>query len=568
MHSDSHLRFRVWPVLLWGLLLYLVMATFFGLFFTAADFLRDWATQKGGHTPQHRPSNWTLWVQLVVLALGTGAASWWHRPLRRIFRSFRGGLAPVEGERALAQKRLFQSPLVLGLGLPLVLGTVQVVLTLSWLLTTGEGLRRLPPEVRSLPVNLIFLALSGFFCYIWQKHRIQKFWLKPMFSAETLTSQLPSSRDKGIGHTLTLLAILSAVLPVGVVLTLLATGITQVGDSSSLTAEQWSLLLGNEDFGKHAAGMVAEFKMQSVPILWIDTIDTWRILIGSILGVVFMLGYVFLVYHWIAGDLTSPLYALRRAMQRVQQGETGTPEPVTSDNEIGQLTLGFNKMMKGLGERDRIKGLFGQYLTQEVSEAILDGRVKLGGDRYEVTVLFTDIRDFTALSEQLEPEEVFGFLNEYLDAMIEVLVARGGFIDKFLGDGILTVFGLPVATDDHAVAAFEAARSMKETLKDLNLHRVAEGKVPIAIGSGLHSGPVIAGNVGSSRKLQFTVIGDTVNLASRLEGLNKRYGSALTLSDSTWHRLPERLRASLPFVKEDNVEIRGKKDPVTLYRLD
>lgn len=253
-------------------------------------------------------------------------------------------------------------------------------------------------------------------------------------------------------------------------------------------------------------------------------------------------------------------------MKRVEDGHAVAPLPVMTSNEVGQLTLGFNRMMKGLDERDRIKGLFGQYLTTEVSQAILDGRVNLGGDRYDVTVLFTDIRDFTALAERLSPEDVFAFLNQYLDAMIEVLVARGGFIDKFLGDGILTVFGLPVRSDTHAEAAFLAARDMQARLADLNAQRVAAGQVPIAIGSGLHSGPVIAGNVGSSRKLQFTVIGDTVNLASRIEGLNRTWSSSVTLSAETWSQLPPDLQA-LPFVVEENVEIRGKKDPVTLYRL-
>ena len=543
-------------MLVWGLLTYLVMASFFGLFFVGADLMKTRAV--AASLTARSSEGWSVWVQLATLALGLVAVTRWHQPVVRVFRSLRAGREPDEHDRRLAQKRIFRSPLVVGIGLPLVLGLVHA--GVAWVF--------LRPDLRALPVNLLFLVLSGFFSYLWQRHRIQTRYLVHLFTPVELATNLPPTQDKSIGHTLFILAVLSSVLPVAVVLTLLASGVTRVADSSTLTPAQWSLLLGSEALGQRAPALLATFGLQSVPVLLINTLDTWRILIGSVLGVGFMLGYVFFVFRWVGGDLTAPLYALRDAMRRVEDGHPEPAQPVVTGNEIGELTLGFNRMMKGLTERDRIKGLFGQYLTREVSEAILDGRVNLGGDRYEVTVLFTDIRDFTALSEQLSPEEVFGFLNEYLDTMIDVLVARGGFIDKFLGDGILAVFGLPVRSEGHAFAAFEAARDMQTKLKELNSGRLAVGKPAIAIGSGLHSGPVIAGNVGSSRKLEYTVIGDTVNLASRLEALNKRWGSAVTLSEATWRSLPGAMRSTLPFVREEDVEIRGKKDKLTIYRLD
>ena len=560
-------RFRLWPVLIWGLLIYLVMAMFFGIFFVMSDMLKYEAVRASAAAGPRPGLGWTSGVELATLVLGLGLVTWWHAPLKHTLVALTRGQAPRPKDLEQAQKRIFRSPLVVGIGLPAALGLVLIAFSLGHMSSPAALVHELPPEARSLPINLMFLALSGFFSYLWQRHRIQTRYLIHLFTPTELATRLPPTGARTIGHTLWVLAVLSALLPVGVVLTLLGTGVTRIADTTSLSATQWSIILGSETLGQQAPVLLRHWGIEGVPVLLINTIDTWRIVIGSVLGVAFMLGYLFFVFRWVAGDLTSPVYTLRDAMKRVEEGHRESPQPVVTGNEIGELTLGFNRMMKGLDERDRIKGLFGQYLTREVSEAILDGRVKLGGDRYEVTVMFTDIRDFTALSDRLQPEEVFGFLNEYLDAMIEVLVAKGGFIDKFLGDGILTVFGLPVRSEDHALAAFEAAQAMQATLVALNQRRSAEGKVPIAIGSGLHSGPVIAGNVGSSRKLQFTVIGDTVNLASRLEGLNKRYGSALTLSDSTWQRLPETLRSSLPFIREEGVEIRGKRDPVTLYRL-
>jgi len=563
MPSSSVPRFRLWPVLLWGFLTYLVMAAFFGLFFLASDMLKAEALHVGAGHARPAEATWSLWVELFTLVLTFVAVQVWHGPLRRTFQALHRGRTPSPRDALLARRRIFSSPLVVGIGLPAVAGLVLVAVTLAHM-PHGAGL---PPETRALPVNLLFLSLTGFFSALWQRHRIQTRYLPLLFTDAELASRLPPSRDRGIGPTLVLLAIMSAVLPVAVVLTLLGTGVTVVPDTTVLTENQWALLLGDTALGQQAAVLIDFFGLGRVPVLLVNTIDTWRIVLGSALGVCFMLGYVFFVFRWAAGDLTAPLFVLRDAMKKVETGSDQAGLPVVANNEVGELTLGFNRMMKGLGERDRIKGLFGQYLTQEVSEAILAGQVNLGGDRYDVTVLFTDIRDFTALSDQLPPEEVFGFLNEYLDAMIEVLVARGGFIDKFLGDGILTVFGLPVRTDNHAEAAFLAASDMQNKLTELNARRLAAGKPPIAIGSGLHSGPVIAGNVGSSLKLQYTVIGDTVNLASRIEGMNKRWSSAVTLSEETWNRLPEDLRRTQPFLRETNVEIRGKKDPVTLYRL-
>lgn len=558
-------RFRTWPVLVTGLFLYLLMSVFFGLFFVGVDEFKA-SLAVIPPEPNREAFGW-LSAELGLL-VAAGLVVWlYHGPLRRTFAALRAGLSPRPVDWTRARTRVFRSPVLLGLGLPLVLGLSELLLMGAWMMSPGHRVSDLPPELREVPLTLVFLVLAALFCSTWLRHRVQTLWIRHLFSPQELAERLPPTRNRGLLWTLGFLALLASALPVAVVLVLLFSGLSDASGTPRLSDDQWTLLLGTPTLDSDARALINEFRLEQVPLLYVNSIDTWRLVLGSTVGVVFSLGYVFLIFRWIGGDLTTPLLSLRRALGRLEAQGTTDPEPVLTDNEVGQLTLGFNRMLQGLGERDRIKGLFGQYLTSEVSQAILDGRVKLGGDRYDVTVMFTDIRDFTALSESLPPEEVFTFLNEYLDAMIEVLVAKGGFIDKFLGDGILTVFGLPVPREDHAAAALEAAEALEVTLAQLNRRRADLGQVPIAIGSGLNSGPVIAGNVGSQRKLQYTVIGDTVNLASRLEGMNKRWGTTLTLSQATWDRLPEEVRQARDFVCEPGVEIRGKKDPVTLYRL-
>jgi adenylate cyclase len=377
-----------------------------------------------------------------------------------------------------------------------------------------------------------------------------------------------------VRENLTLVLTLATLLPVIVVALFIGTGISTVGTFSSLSSDQRALLFGEEggaslpsiDFRglprEHSGGL----SLDDLPVPLIAPLDTLRIAAGLSLGLAIVLVYVFLIARWTSLDIVGPLEVLRANIDRAREGDLSALTPATTANEVGELTVGVNAMLKGIAERGRIKELFGQYLTKEISEAILDGRVKLEGARYEATVMFTDIRGFTAMSERLSPEEVFAFLNDYLGRMIDVIAARGGIIDKFLGDGILAVFGLPVATDSHAADAFGAAMDMRRALAEMNAERAAAGREKVRIGIGMHTGEVIAGNVGSAKKLQFTVIGDTVNLASRIEGLNKDYGSYLLVSGETHARLGDATRSER-FERIAGAVVRGKSERVDLYRL-
>ncbi|MCB1178800.1 MAG: adenylate/guanylate cyclase domain-containing protein, partial [Leptospiraceae bacterium] len=240
---------------------------------------------------------------------------------------------------------------------------------------------------------------------------------------------------------------------------------------------------------------------------------------------------------------------------------------VKSNDAIGELGEVIYKMLHGREEKEKVKSLFGQYLTREVSEEILNGRVKLGGDKFEATIIFSDIRNFTSMSEKMAPEEVLSFLNSYMEYMIDVIVEHGGIIDKFMGDGILATFGVPVRNDNHAEKALLAAKAMQAALSKLNEERKIENLSEIKIGIGIHTGIVIAGNIGNKHKTEYTVIGDTVNLASRIEGLTKSYNSSILISDSTYKQLPDKLKQELTLNELPNSSVRGKKETVNLYEV-
>jgi adenylate cyclase len=219
-------------------------------------------------------------------------------------------------------------------------------------------------------------------------------------------------------------------------------------------------------------------------------------------------------------------------------------------------------------ERQRARDTFARFISPAVVDQLLDGPggLELGGLRAEVTVMFSDIRGFTTFSASRSPEAVVDVLNRYLDEMAGAILANGGTIASFIGDGIMAVFGAPIEQEDHADRALSAAREMLEIrLPAVNEWLAANDLEPFEIGIGLNSGPVLAGMVGSEERLDYTAIGDTVNAASRLEGMTKDTPHSLLLSDSTREALVRTPPSEVEFV--DELEIRGRSEAIAVWGL-
>ncbi len=185
-------------------------------------------------------------------------------------------------------------------------------------------------------------------------------------------------------------------------------------------------------------------------------------------------------------------------------------------------------------EQQRVRQAFARYVSREVADQILGAEnVFASGSRRDVTILFSDIRGFTSLSEDMAPEEVVSQLNDYFEAMVEAIFRHGGTVDKYIGDGIMAIFGAPIACDNHAVRAAQTAVAMREALERLNERRAAAGLPHLKIGIGLHTGDCVIGNIGSPERLDYTAIGDVVNTASRIEGLTKEFGVDILASATT-----------------------------------
>jgi class 3 adenylate cyclase len=270
-----------------------------------------------------------------------------------------------------------------------------------------------------------------------------------------------------------------------------------------------------------------------------------------------VLGYLF------SRKFAKPIEVLSQGVASVADGNLSARIPVTSQDEIGLLADNFNKMLEGLKERDFIKETFGKYVAAEIRDEILKGKIPLDGEMKQVTVLFADLRNFTRLSEKTPPKEMAKIINEYFKEMTEAIHHQKGLVLQFIGDEIEAVFGAPLPVEDHPIKAVEAALEMRRRLITVNRRLAQQGIPGLAHGIGIHTGGVLAANVGSPERLSYTLIGDTVNLASRIQELNKDFATDILISQATQDGLKDRYAIR----KIEPTSIRGKEEIVALYEV-
>jgi adenylate cyclase len=231
------------------------------------------------------------------------------------------------------------------------------------------------------------------------------------------------------------------------------------------------------------------------------------------------------------------------------------------------LLLENSMLLRHISDMEnKIRKMFSKFVPSEIIDDMIgkkDSSSLLIGEKRNVTILFADIRSFTEISENNKPEKVVAFLNSYLEVMVHIIQRHGGTIDKFIGDAILAVFGAPKSYEDNSMRAVKAAQEMIEALETIDCDQIKIPNGVLSIGIGIHEGDVIVGNIGSSNKFDYTVIGDSVNLASRIEGLTKYYHSGVIISQSVKEKLDNKF-----LLREiDSVRVKGKENPVLLYSL-
>lgn len=283
-----------------------------------------------------------------------------------------------------------------------------------------------------------------------------------------------------------------------------------------------------------------------------------------------------LVSFAVARNVRKPLTKIIYAAGAIAGGELNTRIQMDRQDEFGIMSRHFDLMAEGLQERAFIRETFGRYMSEDVARMLLDRRKgeKLNGEERVTTVLFSDLRGYSTISEQIPPSKVVEMLNQYLEAMNELIDLHHGCVIEFLGDAILAVFGAPYYIADHSEQALRCAIAMRNRLRELNNEWKQSGMAcywqqsgikELMARIGIHTGPVIAGNLGSRTRMKYTVIGDTVNVASRLEALNKELDSEICLSRDVYTHLPNELTKNISY--RGDFQIKGREQSVRVYTL-
>ncbi len=277
-------------------------------------------------------------------------------------------------------------------------------------------------------------------------------------------------------------------------------------------------------------------------------IDRFVVFIGTVIAVIL-----------ITRSFTKPIDILLKTISKVSEGDYSAKAAVITDDEIGILTKEFNGMVSGLKERELIRDTFGKYVTKDVASHILGKEIHLEGEVRHCTILVTDIAGYTAISEELTPKEIVQMLNEYFSVLVGVIQKHKGVVNKFIGDSIFAMFNVPLDDEHHASNAVRAALEIEQITKSSVFGKDHHLNTRI----GVNTGVVVAGNIGSSDRMEYTVIGDDVNIAARLEQLNKEHGTNILIGENTYNLTSN----DFHFTQLGDFQLKGKEKRIKVFKV-
>ncbi len=413
-------------------------------------------------------------------------------------------------------------------------------------------------------ISLVASILTLMMVYFWMKHRVHIRYLEHFFSEDELRRRIFKDRIGKIKNRLWISSAMTTLFPLIIVVFYIVLSVSSVKELSlsEVTTEHQKILLGKYialDLGLDVNTLNKFF--------YFNAINSFLMVLGIMTGIFIALIYIILFVRWTTEDIVRPVQELLENMQRTGRGELDNYSIVRTNDEIGALTEGYNDMSRKLKNYfqslDKINRANARFVPRQFldflgKESITD--IQLGDQvQQEMTIMFSDIRDFTAISETMTPKENFDFLNNYLGYMEPVIRNNNGFIDKFMGDSIMALF------PDRSEDALNSAIEMRIKLHEYNEIIGQFGKPAIDAGIGINTGLMMLGIIGGEGRMDSTVISDTVNLASRLEGLTKIYGGSIIITEDTLIKLSDPSQYSFRFL--DVVKVKGKKEAVYIFEI-
>ena len=293
---------------------------------------------------------------------------------------------------------------------------------------------------------------------------------------------------------------------------------------------------------------------------------THLLLLRGVMAMTFAVAMALGIAMFLSRRVTRPLDTLTHTVREIGHGNLDATADLKTKDEFGQLATAVNHMAKALRDRELLKGTLARYLSYQVAENVIrSGSIpELKGERRRVTILFLDIRNFSHMADTLPPEQVVDVLNQFFERMIDAIFRHGGTLDKFTGDGLMAIFGAPFDDEEQEYHAACAAIEMEHALEELRRQWHAEGRDQLRMGMGIHTGVAIVGNIGSPQRMDYTAIGDTVNLAARLESATKDHDVSILLSEQTHAGLRNRFKSAY----KDTIRVKGRGEPVSVYTIE
>ena len=446
------------------------------------------------------------------------------RPVSHCLMRMKDGLEVEEGRLEQARRRIINLPFFfVGIHVCIWVLLPALIFFVSYLIRFMDVRTAVVFSIRASMVGFITSSVA----FYWIEDYCRK-GLIPLFFPEGLLTGLRGAQHLPIGRRIRWFYGMGTVLPLVILLVTLIT-------------VQWELVPGSMPAREYGI----------------------RIIVFTVVLCGIFLVSAGILNRLVVRSIVAPLENILDVNTRVRQGDYEARIKVVSNDEIGVLGDSGNAMIRGLAERETLRNAFGQYVTPEIRDEILSGRIPLEGVRREGTVMFADLQSFTPFVESNPPEEVMRSMRAYFTRMQQAIRLHRGLVIQFAGDEIEAVFGVPVYFENHADAAVRAALDMRKALETLNRERTAEGKVAFAHGIGIHSGSVLAGNSGSEEQSAYCLIGNTVNVAARIQALTREIDCDILVS----HQTVEQLTVSLKMEQQPSRRVKGYSKPITVYRI-
>lgn len=502
---------------------------------------------------------------VFFLSLVLGIA--FNFPFKRYFGRKRKGKNVSRGLYRYCRRFLLKTPLI-NAGIVFLAFTIMHVTMLVQLQTPsafGDELgRRL--YTNYFFISLIASLLSILFIYFWQKHLVHIRYIEHVYSKEELQTRIFGKHTGKIRNRLYIASAMTTLLPLTIVLLYLVLSLTPIKDMGRVSDGELRIMMGRlVDVMGRDLDIQEQFGNSN--LYYISALDNLLMFGGIISGILVAFIYILFFVSWSTADIVKPVNELVSNMKLTSEGKLDNFTIVRTNDEVGVMSEGYNLMTTRLREYifkiSQMNEAYSRFVPNQFLEFLGKENfvdIQLGDQvQKEMSVLFSDIRGFTELSEGLAPKENFDFINHYLGYMEPVIRRNHGFIDKFIGDSIMALFHESV--DD----ALDAAIEMRKTLQQFNADRIDLGQPPIDSGIGIHTGNLMLGVVGGEGRIDGTVISDAVNLASRLEGLTKIYKTSIIISEDSLIKLNNPGKFNFRFL--DVARVKGKKEAVYIFEV-